>query len=212
MIERVLFATDSSGHSHSHGEKVFVMPSVKNQTNTESAEKNVTNNMVLPKSENDKEGVRRRSSRRFSVVDLVKYMQNFELSVSSKKALSSVVLAIVLTIHSIFEGVVIGLQKSPTSVWIISAAVTGHKIFESTSLGANFAKKDVNKKKTIFWVILFSIGNPLGIMTGIFLSTTNDIVAGCLNALSTGTFLYITLTEIVPDEFNNKDRWLKFFC
>jgi len=220
MVERVLVDTSSGEHGHSHGQKVIAIDNSNVESNGNKLENQKKLNSEERKSElnqvNDTSlDVKKEASvrRRSSITKFIQYITiKYELSTNTRKSLSSVILSIVLTIHSVFEGMVIGLQKSPTSVLIISAAITGHKVFEATALGANFVKKEVSKKKAAMWVIVFALGTPVGLLTGLLLSNTTDIVAGCLNALSVGTFLYITLTEIIPDEFDGTNRWQKFIA
>lgn len=56
------------------------------------------------------------------------------------------------------------------------------------------------------------LGIPTGITIGLIVSSGNDIIGAIFNAFSAGTFLYITLTEIIPEEFNHKDAKLRFMA
>lgn len=57
---------------------------------------------------------------------------------------------------------------------------------------------------------IFSIATPLGISIGIVLHGLNDLVNIVFNSLAGGTFLYLSASEVIVEEFSvNIKKWLK---
>ena len=61
-------------------------------------------------------------------------------------------------------------------------------------------------------MLIFSLATPLGCMVGLALSGVDAMLTICFSCLAAGTFLYISTTEIIVEEFAvQKYRWVKFF-
>lgn len=59
--------------------------------------------------------------------------------------------------------------------------------------------------------ILFSIFTPIGILVGMVLLEANPILEGVFLAISAGTFLYISASEVIVEEFAiTKYRYQKY--
>jgi len=60
-------------------------------------------------------------------------------------------------------------------------------------------------------IILFSIFTPIGILVGMVLLEANPILEGVFLAISAGTFLYISASEVIVEEFAiTKYRYQKY--
>jgi zinc transporter ZupT len=61
-------------------------------------------------------------------------------------------------------------------------------------------------------IILFSIFTPIGISIGLIVASSNLLVQGIFLAMSAGTFLYISASEVIVEEFSlTKYRYQKYF-
>ena len=60
-------------------------------------------------------------------------------------------------------------------------------------------------------IVIFSLATPIGTMVGLALSGVNAMLTICFSCLAAGTFLYISTTEIIVEEFTiQKHKWIKF--
>jgi zinc transporter 1/2/3 len=113
-----------------------------------------------------------------------------------------------LSVHSVFEGLAIGLQTDIQDTLVLCGAVMAHKLVMSFSLGLSLCNLRLR------WFLLanaiFSLASPLGIASGMVLlaqhdgksSLTMDCVEGALQGVAAGTFIYITFFEVLPHELN----------
>lgn len=94
----------------------------------------------------------------------------------------------------------------------IVVAVLIHKIPESLALGISFGQN--SKKLSLIILGIFSITSVVGIMLGtLMLSFISPLVENILICLITGSFLYISASEIVVEEFSvSKNKHMKFFA
>ena len=80
------------------------------------------------------------------------------------------VLMIALSMHSVFEGIALGLEKKLPNVINIVIAITLHKWAASMSLGISLNKTFPDDfKKILYLIITFACATPLGIVFGIIL-------------------------------------------
>lgn len=118
----------------------------------------------------------------------------------------SVLLMIALSLHRIFEGLSIGLKSSVFGVWSLFLAVMCHEVVIAFSLGMHLANVKTNRTKLILAVILCCMMGPLGVTIGTLvtelgtMTNTINIVNGVLQAIATGTFIYVTFFEILNEE------------
>lgn len=122
-------------------------------------------------------------------------------------SLRSILLLLALSLHSIFEGLAIGLQEQSHNLISIFLAVILHKAVMAFSLGLNIAQSSLSVKAFVVSNIIFSAASPLGLAIGIGVSDLpsslpQNIANGVLQGISGGTFLYITFFEVLPHELN----------
>eukprot|EP00455_Lapot_gusevi_P024296 TRINITY_DN2522_c0_g1_i2.p1 TRINITY_DN2522_c0_g1~~TRINITY_DN2522_c0_g1_i2.p1 ORF type:complete len:140 (-),score=2.85 TRINITY_DN2522_c0_g1_i2:33-452(-) len=121
---------------------------------------------------------------------------------------------IALSMHSVFEGIALGVQNSESHILTLFIAVTVHKWAESVALVTAFIKSKRSRKFSLLFLILFACASPLGIAIGIGLASTGStILVAVFTSIASGTFLYVGANEIVSEEFESNDRRpAKFFC
>ena len=129
--------------------------------------------------------------------------------------LRSLLLIVALSLHSIFEGLAVGLQKKSDDVIGIFAALVVHKSVLSFSLGMNLVQSKLSHGGVLRSVLFFSLTAPVGVGIGLAItdlwdSNISTLVQGILTGIACGTFLYVTFFEVLPAEFNCPDvRLLK---
>ena len=114
--------------------------------------------------------------------------------------------------HSIFEGVAIGVSSTFESTIRLIIAVLIHKLIAALALGISFQKADSTRSHAAIMLLIFGCATPLGTLIGLLISSSGDSgTEGICNALATGTFLYIAASEIVVQEFSvSKHTVIKF--
>lgn len=134
-----------------------------------------------------------------------------------------------LTLHSLLEGLAIGVQDtsakviftfcgyrkrfkfemSPFQVLLLLGAVSCHKFVVGFCLGVELCSTPGAKFRShLFAILIFTFGSVLGIGFGMCISELKDMISGqpiqVLQAIAGGTLLYVTVCEILPRE---KARW-----
>eukprot|EP01071_Lankesteria_metandrocarpae_P002907 Lankesteria_metandrocarpae@DN2634_c0_g1_i2.p1 len=103
---------------------------------------------------------------------------------------------IALAMHSIFEGVLVGLAPTVSDVWVVALGIIGHKWAEAFALSCQYLADGMSKKSILFHQLLFCGLQPLVVIIGILLRNSNEIVAGVFDALACGTILYVSTSTI----------------
>ncbi|XP_059479300.1 zinc transporter ZIP1-like [Neocloeon triangulifer] len=123
-------------------------------------------------------------------------------------SLRSVLLVAALSLHSVLEGVAIGLQPSVDSVVQISAAVMLHKAVIAFSLGLNLVQSALGLTAILQSCLIFCSTSPIGIGLGMLADEMGHtpesiLMNGVLQGLACGTFIYVTFFEVLPRELSN---------
>jgi zinc transporter 1/2/3 len=114
-----------------------------------------------------------------------------------------------LSVHSLIEGLAIGIQDTTAKVMILFGAVVSHKFVVGFCLGVELSVSAGTKFVHHFVAILvFSAGSVLGIAIGMGLVDLNSVVDSkflpIMQGVAGGTLLYVTVCEVLPRE---KARW-----
>ena len=119
----------------------------------------------------------------------------------------SLVLLFALSLHSVFEGLAVGLQRDLSIVLQVFAALILHKSIIAFSLGVNLVRSNMKVSSVVRSNCIFAIASPVGIGVGIAVidliknDTTSMLVNAILQAIASGTFLFVVFFEILPHEF-----------
>ena len=119
----------------------------------------------------------------------------------------SLILVATLSLHSLLEGVAIGLQDEVQNVVTIFVAVLLHKSLMAFSMGTNLVHSNQPTKKVVTAAAILAFASPIGIAFGLIIKSAggDDSVTALINAIlqaiATGTFLYITFFEVLVKEF-----------
>ncbi|EGC35174.1 hypothetical protein DICPUDRAFT_152527 [Dictyostelium purpureum] len=130
---------------------------------------------------------------------------------ASKKArnlLLPFLLVIALSIHSLFEGLAMGIQSSEGHVIDILIAIFAHKILASFALGVSTITSADEKPsflKLFLLILIFSLTSPLGSVIGMVVSSevAESLAPSILQGIASGTFLYVAVVEVIPKELGH---------
>ena len=121
------------------------------------------------------------------------------------------VLMLALSVHSIFEGMAVGLASTVPEAFNMMLAIVIHKGAAGSSLGISLVKTfpdDFKLVRTL--VFLFACATPLGVFLGMLISAS-EIYEIIFNSIAAGTFVYIACSEVIVEEFSVPgSRWWKF--
>jgi len=108
-----------------------------------------------------------------------------------------------LSVHSVLEGLGIGAENEKNAFYSVLLAVMAHKCLEAFALGLSVYYANFANMATLSLLIGYSFATPIGIAAGMVvanLSRVQNFIAGALVSLAAGSFLYISLIEILPTE------------
>lgn len=130
------------------------------------------------------------------------------LDLSSQSALRAFILVFSLSLHSVFEGLAVGLLEDAGDVLEICLAMMIHKSIVSFSLTVKLSQGRLRRSVVAGCLLLFAAMSPLGIGVGVALTETktspqHQLARSALEGLAGGTFFYITFMEILPHELAN---------
>ena len=116
----------------------------------------------------------------------------------------------VLSFHSVIEGLALGSAQNQKSIFVLAVAILSHKFLAAVSLGISLLKADIARANHIWYAAIFSGMTPFGALMGFLIADylamdyVNLFAAVC-QALGSGTFLYISLLEFIPEELSGGD-------
>ncbi|KAM4603083.1 zinc transporter ZIP1 [Polymixia lowei] len=124
----------------------------------------------------------------------------------------SFMLFLSLSLHSVFEGLAIGLQTTDSKVLEICIAILVHKSIIVFSLSVKLVQSAVRPLWVAAYIGVFAVMSPLGIAIGIGVIeaqlAAGALIQAILEGVAAGTFVYITFMEILPHELNSPERQL----
>ncbi|XP_077119694.1 zinc transporter ZIP1-like [Ranitomeya variabilis] len=136
--------------------------------------------------------------------------RHFHVDFNAHSSFRSFILILSLSLHSIFEGIAIGLQSADTEVLQIAIAILIHKSIIAVSLSLLLMQSNVKVKWFVLSMVMFALMSPIGIGIGIGVMQTqsneSSLIQATLEGLAAGTFVYITFLEILPHELNS-NKW-----
>merc|ERR1712241_537543 len=114
-----------------------------------------------------------------------------------------------LSLHSLFEGLAIGLEESIDDVWTFFIAIASHKFVVSFCVSLEMQQSGTRLPMFLTYLSVFSLMSPLGEAIGIVLtesggSGVDDAIIASLQGLAAGTLLYVAMFEILSRERANQ--------
>lgn len=124
----------------------------------------------------------------------------------------SFMLFLTLSLHSVFEGLAIGLQTTESKVLEICIAILVHKSIIVFSLSVKLVQSAIRPLWVAAYIGVFAMMSPIGIAIGISVMeaqlAAGALIQAILEGLAAGTFIYITFLEILPHELNSPGQQL----
>lgn len=119
---------------------------------------------------------------------------------------TSIIFLLALGVHSLFEGMAVGLQTQKEKVLEFSVAVLVHELVMAFSFGMEVSNNHtLSRWGKGLYVVIFTSTIPLGIAAGVGLQSANsayrEIVSAVLEAFATGIFIHVIFIEVLAKEF-----------
>lgn len=118
-----------------------------------------------------------------------------------------VMVVMALSVHSLFEGLAVGLEDSCGGVWQLFLAIAIHSIAIVFCIGTDMVNNGTNQARIILSMVVLSLVSPIGVVVGIIFThdahvqTGGDmLLMGVLQGLACGSLLYITFFEVLNRE------------
>ncbi|KAG3082001.1 hypothetical protein PI124_g19190 [Phytophthora idaei] len=114
----------------------------------------------------------------------------------------AMVLFIALSFHSVLEGLGIGAQTE--TAWGVFMAIIMHKGLAAFALGSGLVQSAMPVAQVMLYMTVFSFMSIIGIIVGWIIaadSSEDSAAAGICVALASGTFIYVAVMEVIPQEF-----------
>lgn len=134
---------------------------------------------------------------------------------AGESSLRVYILIVALSLHSVFEGIALGLITDVERLAQIAGAIVIHKSIIAFSLGVSLVQHVMPSKTVVKSAILFSIMGPLGVGIGMAVlnnstQLSSSLSSGILQGIANGTFLFVTFFEIFQRELDaHGNRLLK---
>ena len=119
-----------------------------------------------------------------------------------------------LSIHSLFEGLALGLQEDVHQLTNLFIGVLLHEVFVAFAMGISLAKQHFRLtsvlKLSLTVSAMIPVGMYVGMTIGIVHSTAGEVTSVLIQGVAAGTFVYVVFVEILPAEMNDShNRLLK---
>jgi len=133
---------------------------------------------------------------------------------------SAILLMASLSVHSVFEGVVVGTSDSASTVWLLVLIIVAHKWAAAFAIANQLTPQQRHSRTALILLAMFALATPIGAALGWWIdnaatsaeSTTPKVIESVLNSIAVGTLVYIGFVEVVPEEFTGtRNAWSKFF-
>uniref|UniRef100_A0A182NZK1 Uncharacterized protein n=1 Tax=Anopheles epiroticus TaxID=199890 RepID=A0A182NZK1_9DIPT len=126
---------------------------------------------------------------------------------SANGPLRGLLIVLALSIHELFEGLAVGLERSPSAVWLLFGAVASHKFVIAFCVAFELLVAAVRFRIAVLYIFVYSVVSPVGIGIGIALSSvssdtnqTIEVVSVILQGLASGTLIYVIFFEILAKD------------
>jgi len=129
-----------------------------------------------------------------------------------KGLLQPIIVLCAIGFHGLFAGISIGIGEKLNDTLIIIIAILAHKWAAALSLGVTFIKLFVPNKQFYILIIIFALITPVGTVIGLIVKqSSNEFVEAIFLSVSSGTFFYLSMSEILVEEFEKKEnKYIKF--
>ena len=117
-----------------------------------------------------------------------------------------------LAIHAVVDGIVIAIAIS-AGEGVAAVAIVGislHKFADVFALSSIFTLTNIDKKKTLIFMIIFILITPLAAIASMpLVDTLSDMELFIPLALATGIFMYVGIYSLLPEAFHERRDSIK---
>lgn len=117
--------------------------------------------------------------------------------------------ATVLCIHSLIDGIAIGLsfQVSPALGTVVAIAVLAHDFSDGINTVTALQKSGTKGMSVMRWLSIDALAPVVGIMITMFFAVSNTLLGPVL-AIFCGFFLYISASDLIPESYHaHPTKW-----
>ena len=108
-----------------------------------------------------------------------------------------------LSVHSLFEGIAVGISMEMIQVVNMVIAILVHKGAAGSSLGISLVKTFPDDFTTVRKLcFVFAIATPVGVGIGMLAAQAGEVYDVVFSSLAGGTFIYIACSEMIVEEFS----------
>ena len=124
---------------------------------------------------------------------------------SQSNMLQAVGVFLAMAVHSIFAGIALGLKCDSNSMENLAIAIVCHKMFDVSALGIVLVRADVALWKSIPLCVVVALMTPIGVWIALAGNDIDRNTNGALQAVCAGTFLYVSIQEVLAHEYSKND-------
>lgn len=108
--------------------------------------------------------------------------------------------AVMLVLHSLLDGVAIGLsfKVSPAIGWTVALAVLAHDFSDGINTVSIIFKGKGENKAAVKWLIADALAPAVGVIATLFF-VVSEPVLGVILAVFAGFFIYIGASDLIPE-------------
>ncbi|KAF6208597.1 hypothetical protein GE061_017055 [Apolygus lucorum] len=123
--------------------------------------------------------------------------------VDPERPLRGILLVIAVSIHQVFEGAAVGLEKEVKQMWTLLGAVAAHKLIIAICVGAEVLSGGAKFATQAVCLFVFAVASPVGIGLGMLMTSNGGSSVGMefastmLQGLATGTLMFVVFFEIL---------------
>ncbi|CAM9696103.1 unnamed protein product [Ectocarpus fasciculatus] len=124
---------------------------------------------------------------------------------------NSYVLEGAIAVHSVVMGISLGALGNDelSEIRVLMIAYGVHQLLEGISLGCAISAAEMSAGRVVGLITFFSATLPAGILIGLSIASTTEsqageIIAGLANGIAAGILIYVSMVEMMADEFSNK--------
>ncbi|KAJ8933898.1 hypothetical protein NQ318_011914 [Aromia moschata] len=126
---------------------------------------------------------------------------------SQQQILRCVFTILALSLHAIFEGLSIGLQRTASNIWYMFVAASIHSATMLFCIGLELLLAKTRARFIVVQMLFLAVATPLGIFVGLLVTIKSNmetkaksIAVVLLEGVSAGAILYITFFEVLNRE------------
>lgn len=124
---------------------------------------------------------------------------------SHSNILQAIGVFLAMAVHSVMAGFALGLKCNKNSMENLAIAIVCHKMFDVSALGIVLVRANVALWKSIPLCLIVALMTPIGIWCALAGGEVDRSTNGALQAICAGTFLYVSIQEVLAYEYAKND-------